>query len=78
MFRQKIRLAPWPCQGWEARLENNVEDRGTALSPIVLRNLPPDCVQLQQLIHEWCASQPYVNALCNPHSIYLQLEDTPH
>ena len=77
MFRQKIRLAPWPFQGWEARLENNVEDRGTTLSPIVLRNLPPDHVQLQQLIHEWCASQPYVNELRSPCSAFNS-NDTPH
>ena len=64
MFRQNIRL--WPFQGWEARLENEVVDRGTTLSPIVLRNLPHEHVQLQQLIQEWYNSQPYVSAVPVP------------
>ena len=52
-----------------AHLAMSIEDRGTLLIPIVLRNMPSDRASLQELVVAWYDCAPFKTALCTARSL---------
>ena len=79
MFEKKLMPGDFLIShAWDSRLFITIEDSGSLIAPIVLRDLPEVHTTLQETIQQWQHQGPFLNGLRTTNSwACLQLERHP-